>query len=92
MLWLRRHAARDQTLLAIGLSLVLGGALGNVIDRVMHGYVIDFIHFTLAQLGFPGVQHRRHRDLDRRRLLLLDAFLERGHGKERLQRAARGTE
>ena len=51
MLWLRRIRA-EQTLLAIGLSLVLGGALGNVIDRVMHGYVVD----RLRSLGAVFVQ------------------------------------
>jgi signal peptidase II len=31
-------------LAAFGFGLVLGGAVGNLIDRVMHGYVIDFVH------------------------------------------------
>lgn len=34
--------------LALGLSLVLGGAIGNVIDRIIHGHVIDFIHVHYA--------------------------------------------
>jgi signal peptidase II len=38
---LRRHG--QQTLFALALSLIMGGALGNVIDRLWHGYVIDFI-------------------------------------------------
>jgi signal peptidase II len=38
---LRRHG--HQRLFSFALSLVLGGALGNVIDRLLHGYVIDFI-------------------------------------------------
>jgi signal peptidase II len=63
MLWLRRIRA-EQTLLAIGLSLVLGGALGNVIDRVMHGYVVDFIYFNWHTGDFR-IQHRRYRHLDR---------------------------
>ena len=53
MIWLRRIRA-DQTILAIGLSLVLGGALGNVIDRVMHGYVVDFIYFNWRTWDFPA--------------------------------------
>ena len=43
LIWLRRLPAKGQGLLAAGLSLILGGALGNVIDRVLHGHVIDFI-------------------------------------------------
>lgn len=38
---LRRHG--DQRLFGWALALILGGALGNVIDRLLHGYVVDFI-------------------------------------------------
>ena len=40
--WLKRLKA-DATWLAIGLALILGGALGNLIDRMLLGHVIDFI-------------------------------------------------
>ena len=43
LVWLRRLPAHGQTWLAAGLSLILGGALGNAIDRVWHAHVIDFI-------------------------------------------------
>jgi signal peptidase II len=52
MVWLRRIRSNEQTLLAIGLALVLGGALGNVIDRVWLGYVIDFVHVHWDRIGF----------------------------------------
>ena len=52
MIWLRRINSKEQTLLALGLSLILGGALGNVIDRVWLGYVIDFIHVHWDSIGF----------------------------------------
>ncbi len=52
MVWLRRIKSNKQMLLAIGLSLVLGGALGNVIDRVWLGYVIDFVHVHWDRVGF----------------------------------------
>ena len=45
--WLRGLSARTQGLLAAGLALVLGGAVGNVIDRIEHGFVVDFIHVHL---------------------------------------------
>ncbi|MEA2824596.1 MAG: signal peptidase [Alphaproteobacteria bacterium] len=35
----------ERTILGIGLGLVIGGALGNVIDRVLYGAVADFFHF-----------------------------------------------
>jgi signal peptidase II len=40
--WLR---SADRRLLAWGLGLVIGGALGNVIDRILYGAVADFFHF-----------------------------------------------
>lgn len=44
IVWLlRRHA--DQTLFCLAISLILGGALGNVLDRLLHGYVVDFLQF-----------------------------------------------
>ncbi len=42
ILWLLRSHA-TQKLFASALALILGGAIGNVIDRLMHGYVVDFI-------------------------------------------------
>lgn len=38
---------------AIGLSLLLGGAIGNLIDRLLHGKVIDFIDFHIAGYHWP---------------------------------------
>ena len=44
IVWLlRRHGERRG--FALSLSLILGGALGNVIDRLLHGYVVDFLDF-----------------------------------------------
>jgi signal peptidase II len=54
LVWLRRLPAKGQALLASGLSLILGGALGNVIDRVLHGYVIDFIRVHYEEHYFPA--------------------------------------
>ena len=54
LFWLRRLPARGQHLLAAGLALVLGGALGNVIDRVLSGYVIDFVRVHYESHAFPA--------------------------------------
>ena len=40
--WLKKLDAKEK-LLAIALSLILGGAIGNVVDRILYGHVIDFI-------------------------------------------------
>ncbi len=53
IIWLlRKHAA--QTLFALALSLILGGALGNLIDRIVYGYVVDFLHFHWDEHYFPA--------------------------------------
>ena len=49
---LRRHSG--QRLFCWALSLILGGALGNVIDRLWHGYVVDFIQVHYAGWYFPS--------------------------------------
>ncbi|MEW6703698.1 MAG: signal peptidase II [Pseudomonadota bacterium] len=49
---LRRHG--EQKLFAAALSLIMGGALGNVIDRLWHGYVVDFIQVHHAGWYFPA--------------------------------------
>ena len=43
-----------QKLFCMGLALVLGGALGNLYDRVTLGYVVDFLFFHYQQLGWPA--------------------------------------
>ena len=53
MLWmLRSHAG--QTLFCLAISLILGGAVGNVIDRLLHGYVVDFLDFFWGRWHFPA--------------------------------------
>ncbi|MET0125718.1 MAG: signal peptidase II [Pseudomonas caspiana] len=53
VVWLKR-LGRDDTWLAIALALVLGGALGNLYDRVAIGHVIDFIFVHWKEHGFPA--------------------------------------
>jgi len=54
MLWLRRLPRRGQSMLAAALALIIGGALGNVIDRVTHSYVVDFISVHYQDWYFPA--------------------------------------
>ncbi len=49
---LRRHG--HQRLFAWALALILGGALGNVIDRLLHGHVVDFIQVHWKHWYFPS--------------------------------------
>ncbi|RZS52352.1 signal peptidase II [Sphaerotilus mobilis] len=54
-IWLLRAHA-NQRLFALALTLLLGGAIGNVIDRMWHGHVIDFlqVHWDFLAGIFPG--------------------------------------
>jgi signal peptidase II len=54
VVWLWRIRDQGQAVLAAGLVLVLGGAVGNLIDRVMLGYVTDFIQVWFGNWAFPS--------------------------------------
>ncbi len=51
--WLYRLKSHE-TLLAVALSLVLGGAIGNLIDRLAYGYVIDFLDVYYQSWHWPA--------------------------------------
>lgn len=53
LVWIWRERERNRWL-AIGLSLVLGGAIGNLVDRVTNGYVIDFFLLHYGDWMFPA--------------------------------------
>lgn len=53
VVWLKRLKAHE-TWLALALALVLGGAIGNLFDRVVYGHVIDFILVHWHQHRFPA--------------------------------------
>ena len=50
LLWNFRSAAPSGLFLPLATGIVIGGAIGNVIDRLQHGHVIDFIHYQI-----PGI-------------------------------------
>ena len=51
--WLSRLKVQE-TFLAVALSLVLGGAIGNLIDRLVYGYVIDFLDVYIPSWHWPA--------------------------------------
>ena len=51
LLWKHSHALSTTT---IGLSLILGGATGNLWDRMMTGHVVDFLDFYLGSYHWPA--------------------------------------
>lgn len=53
IVWLlKRHS--EQKLFCFALALILGGALGNVIDRLVYGHVVDFLDFHLRGYHWPA--------------------------------------
>ncbi|MGZ9585087.1 signal peptidase II [Paenibacillus marinisediminis] len=61
--------------LPIGLSLILGGALGNFVDRVITGEVVDFLQFNFGSYTFPIFNIADSAICIGVGLVLLDAFL-----------------
>jgi signal peptidase II len=53
VVWLAR-TPRAERWLPVSVALVLGGAIGNVYDRIVHGYVVDFLHFYWGEYHFPA--------------------------------------
>jgi signal peptidase II len=76
VLWLLRLRAPGQALLAGGLALILGGAVGNAIDRLARGYVVDFIHFHWLEHYFPAFNVADSAITAGAGLLILDVLLE----------------
>lgn len=69
---LRKHAG--QTLFCLALSLVLGGALGNLYDRLTLGYVVDFLFFHYQSWYWPAFNVADSAITVGVALLLLDSF------------------
>lgn len=73
--WLRKNPS-GQTVLVVGLSLILGGALGNVIDRATRGYVVDFLDFYAFGWHYPSFNVADIAITIGAGLLILDMVLE----------------
>jgi signal peptidase II len=79
IVWLlRKHSA--QVLFALALSMILGGALGNLIDRLTYGYVVDFLSFHWEEHYFPAFNLADSAITCGAFLLIIDSFKENKHG------------
>jgi signal peptidase II len=76
IVWLWR-LPRGEKFLPLALALIVGGAFGNVIDRIAHGYVIDFIHAHWGGSYFPAFNIADSAITIGAALMILDAFRER---------------
>jgi len=79
IVWLlRRHGT--QPLFALALSMILGGALGNLIDRIAYGYVVDFLQFHWDEHYFPAFNLADSAITCGAFLLIIDSFRGKRHG------------
>jgi signal peptidase II len=70
-----RH--RDKPLFSFALALILGGAVGNLIDRIVFGAVVDFLHFHVAQYSWPAFNLADSAITCGAALLIWDSFFDR---------------
>ncbi len=77
-LLLKKH--EKETLFALALSLILGGALGNLIDRINYGYVVDFLMFHWNQHYFPAFNLADSAITCGAGLMIWESFMEKKHG------------
>lgn len=78
-----RRTTSDQRLLRIALTFILGGALGNLIDRIRLGYVVDFIDWFYRDWHWPTFNVADVAISTGVGLLLLDMLLDRKAANER---------
>ncbi|MEN8108378.1 MAG: signal peptidase II [Pseudomonadota bacterium] len=81
VVWMRRLKA-DQVRLALAFSLILGGAIGNLIDRLVYGHVIDFIDVYFQSWHWPTFNIADSAITIGAGLLLLDAWLTHRHSQK----------
>jgi signal peptidase II len=82
VVWLGKLKASSQKLLASALALILGGAVGNLIDRVRLGHVVDFVYAHWNDAHFPAFNVADASITVGAGLLLLDAVLENRRAKQ----------
>jgi signal peptidase II len=80
--WLYTLPARGHPWLSIGLALILGGAVGNAYDRLMHGHVVDFLHFHWNLAYFPAFNVADIAITTGAIMLIIDALMHSNRTKE----------
>lgn len=84
ILYLLYTTARSNRIVTVALALILGGAIGNVIDRLLYGHVVDFIDVYYGSWHWPAFNVADSAITIGAVLLVLDA-LGFGRGKQRLE-------
>ena len=73
VVWMAKTPKQDK-LIAISFALILSGAVGNLIDRMMFGYVIDFLDFYVGNKHWPAFNVADSAIFVGAGLMILDAF------------------
>jgi signal peptidase II len=81
IVWLLRLPAREK-LTSAALSLIIGGAVGNLFDRINHGYVVDFIDVYYQSMHWPAFNLADSAITGGVVLLLIDGLLMSMSGKQ----------
>lgn len=82
VVWLWRLPRKGQVLLAAGLACIVGGALGNVVDRLLRGHVVDFIRVHYAEWYFPAFNVADSAISVGAVLIILDSIVQTGRAKD----------
>ena len=79
--WLRKAESK---LVAISLGLIIGGALGNVIDRAVHSAVLDFLDFYIGSVRWPAFNAADSFITVGAILLIVDSLFSRGSNQSKI--------
>lgn len=80
--WLRKAESKR---VAISLGLIIGGALGNVIDRAVHSAVLDFLDFYIGSVRWPAFNAADSFITAGAILLILDSLFSRGSDQSKIK-------
>jgi len=87
LLWWLKQSKKQEVLLPVAYSLILSGAIGNVADRLIYGYVIDFLDFYYQQWHYPAFNIADSAIFIGAGLLIYDAFAR----KEQPENSSQGS-
>ena len=82
ILWWLKQTPKHQKLLPIAFCFVLGGAIGNVYDRIAYGYVIDFLDFYINDWHWPAFNIADSAIFIGAGLLIIDMFVNKPEDEE----------
>ena len=77
------HNNKDQKLLCLSLSMILGGALGNLWDRITLGHVVDFLDFYVGSYHWPAFNVADAAIVVGAGLLIIESFQNKDESKDK---------